>query len=235
LRRTARTLGDVRDADVALLKLRKYARTRPDVEQQGLGEIRAVWRVERRQAYRSLLEWLDSPEYRDFVVRFAEFCRTPGLGVRVVEPGSQGAPAPRDVRHVIPSAIWKRFEQVRAYEPQFESAQGPSVSTLHALRIDCKALRYTLEPVEHVLGAEAGEIIEQLKRLQDVLGDLNDAAVVDARLAALGDAVEPTALAAYRARQASILADVVAAAPEAWRTFVAPSNRQLLAVAIARL
>ena len=235
LRATARALGAVRDADVALLKLHKYARMRPDVEQQGLGEIRAVWRVERRQAYRSLLEWLDSRDYRDFVVRFAEFCRTPGLGVRIVDSGSQGAPAPCDVRHVMPSAILKRFEQVRAYEPFFEAAQPPPVDALHALRIDCKALRYTLEPVAHLLGEEAGEIIQQLRRLQDVLGDLNDAAVVEARLAVLDGAVEPTALAAYRARQQSILADVVATAPEAWRAFVAPGNRRLLAVAIAKL
>lgn len=235
LRRTARALGAVRDADVALLKLRKYSRTRPDADQQGLGEIRAVWRVERRQACCSLLEWLDSRDYHDFVVRFADFCRTPGLGACTVNSGSHEAPAPGQVRHVIPSAILKRFEQVRAYEPLFESAQPPSLDALHALRVDCKALRYTLEPVEHLLGEEAGEIVEQLKRVQDVLGDLNDAAVVEGRLAALDNAVEPTALATYRARQQSILADVVTAAPEVWRAFVAPANRRLLAVAIARL
>ena len=78
-------------------------------------------------------------------------------------------------------------------------------------------------------------IIQQLKRLQDLLGDLHDAVVADGRLAELDDAVEPTALASYRAQQQSILADLVAAAPEAWRAFVAPDNRRLLAVAIARL
>jgi CHAD domain-containing protein len=209
LRRTARVLGAVRDADVALLEL--------------------------RQAHRLLSEWLDSAEYRNFVVRFAAFCQTPGLGVFMVDSGSQDTPARGQVRHVIPSAILKRFEQVRAYEPLLESAQPPSVAALHALRIDCKALRYSLEPVEHLLGEEAGDIIRQLKRLQDVLGDLNDAVVVVDRLAALDDVVEPTALASHRARQQSILADLVAAAPEEWRAFVAPDNRRLLAVAIARL
>ena len=222
LRRTARALGAVRDADVALLKLRKYAQARPAVEQQGLAEIRAVWRVERRQACRSLLEWLDSPDYRSFVANFAEFCRTPGLGARTEDSGSEEAPAPSHVGHVIPSAILNRFEQVRAFEPLFESAQPPSVSALHALRIDCKALRYSLEPVEHMLGEEASELIQHLKRLQDLLGDLHDA-------------VEPAALASYRAHQQSILVDLVAAAPEAWRAFVAPDNRRRLAIAIARL
>jgi CHAD domain-containing protein len=235
LRRTARALGAVRDADVALLKLRKYAKSRPDSEQQGLAEIRAVWRVERRQAYRSLLEWLDSPDYRSFVASFAEFCRTAGLGARTEESGSETPPAPCHVGDVMPSAILNRFEQLRAYERLFESAQPLSVSALHALRIDCKALRYSLETVEHLLGEEGGEIVQQMKRLQDLLGDLHDAVVADGRLAELADAVEPTALASYRVEQQSILAELVSAAPEAWRTFVAPDNRRRLAVAIARL
>ena len=135
----------------------------------------------------------------------------------------------------MPSAILNRFEQIRAYERLFESPQPPSVSALHALRLDCKALRYSLEPVEHLLGEEGSEIVQQMKRLQKLLGDLNDAVVADVRLAELADAVEPTALAAYRAQQRSILADLVSSAPEAWRTFVASENRRRLAVAIAKL
>jgi CHAD domain-containing protein len=235
LRRTARALGAVRDADVALLKLRKYARSRPDGDQAGLAEIRAVWRVERRQAYRRLLEWLDSPDYRSFVARFATFCQTAGLGAKSVDSGSEAAPTPCDVGHVMPSAILNRFEQVRAYERLFDSSESIPVTALHALRIDCKALRYSLEPVEHLLGEEGSEIVQQLKRLQDLLGDLNDAVVADDRLAELADAVEPTALASYRAEQQAIVAELASTVPQAWRIFVAPDNRRLLALAIARL
>ena len=99
----------------------------------------------------------------------------------------------------------------------------------------CKALRYSLEPVEHLLGEEGSELIRQLKRLQDLLGDLHDAVVADGRLAELDDVVEPAAQAAFRAQQQSVVAELVAAAPEAWRCFVAPENRRLLAVAIAKL
>ena len=235
LRGTSRALGAVRDADVALLTLRKYARARPESEQQGLAEIRAVWRVERRQAHRSLLEWLDSPGYRSFVADFAEFCRIPGLGSRTENSGSEDAPAPCQVGHVMPSAILNRFEQVRAYERLFESSQSPSVSALHALRLDCKALRYSIEPVEHLLGEEGSEIVRQMKRLQNLLGDLHDAVVADGRMAELADAVEPTALASYRAEQQSTSAALVAAVPETWRNFVAADNRRRLAIAIAKL
>ena len=85
------------------------------------------------------------------------------------------------------------------------------------------------------MGAVGGELIRQLKRLQDLLGDLHDAAVADERLAEIGDAVAADALASYRAQQNIVLAELVAAAPAAWHAFVAPENRQRLALAIARL
>lgn len=47
---------------------------------------------------------------------------------------------------------------------------------MHQLRIACKYLRYNLEFVRDLLGARAGALISDLRRLQDDLGDLNDAA-----------------------------------------------------------
>jgi triphosphatase len=236
LRRTARTLGAVRDLDVALQKLQKYARTRPEGEQQGLLEMAAEWRIARREAYRELLAWLDSPPYRRFVSAFAAFSAKSGQGARDVGVALGEPPMPFEVRHVMPSAILNRFEQVRAYEPQFDGAEAIPVETLHALRIDCKALRYSLEPVQPLLGAEGTALVDQLKRLQDHLGDLNDAVVTAARLAEMrAYAPEQPALDTYHAVQEAIIADLSASAPDAWRAFVAPENRRLLALAIARL
>ncbi|MCL4244402.1 MAG: CHAD domain-containing protein, partial [Candidatus Dadabacteria bacterium] len=48
-------------------------------------------------------------------------------------------------------------------------------SDLHALRIECKKLRYYLEFFESLFpGEEAKRAIKQLKSLQDNLGDFND-------------------------------------------------------------
>jgi CHAD domain-containing protein len=48
---------------------------------------------------------------------------------------------------------------------------------LHRLRIAFKGLRYTLEFFREVLGRDAGKLIEEIKTLQDHLGDLQDAVV----------------------------------------------------------
>jgi CHAD domain-containing protein len=184
LRRTARALGAVRDLDVALNDLRKHAQNRPVAEQPGLGEIRAVWRMERREAATRLRSWLDSPDYRRFIAGFARLCRSAGPDVSPSQRGRRRAHADRGrSRHA------KRHSQSLRAGPRLRAASGfpepIAIATLHALRIDCKALRYSLEPVEPLLCEEGRIIIGKLKHLQDLLGELNDAAVSDRRLAEL--------------------------------------------------
>ena len=45
------------------------------------------------------------------------------------------------------------------------------------LRIEFKKFRYTVEYFREVLGKRAFEVIEEVKPLQDHLGDMNDAQV----------------------------------------------------------
>jgi CHAD domain-containing protein len=52
-----------------------------------------------------------------------------------------------------------------------------SIERLHQLRIEVKRLRYTIESLREVLGSEKKAVIRELIRLQDHLGDLNDADV----------------------------------------------------------
>jgi CHAD domain-containing protein len=151
-----------------------------------------------------------------------------------VAPGQ--APVPTRVRVVMPSAILNRFEQVRAYEPLFAGPAAVPEATLHALRIDCKALRYSLEPVEHLLGPDGAKLVAQLKVLQDLLGDLNDAAVMRARLLEMQlGGLPPEGAAAYKVYQTAQAAELAARVPDAWRAFTDLENRRRLALAIAEL
>ena len=61
----------------------------------------------------------------------------------------------------------------------------------HEARIAAKRLRYLLEPIGRLVPG-ADELVTRLKSLQDVLGDLHDAQVFDAEVAALAaEAVRP--------------------------------------------
>lgn len=63
---------------------------------------------------------------------------------------------------------------------------GQSAKRLHALRVAGKRLRYALELLEPVFSKRLrASLLVQLKRLQDVLGDINDAATAEVLLAEL--------------------------------------------------
>jgi CHAD domain-containing protein len=70
--------------------------------------------------------------------------------------------------------IYSRIAAARAYASLLTDAP---VERLHMLRIEFKKLRYTVEYFSEVLGKRSVEVINDLKQIQDHLGDLNDAQV----------------------------------------------------------
>jgi CHAD domain-containing protein len=171
LRRVARALGPVRDLDVFEEKAGHYLKSLPEEARGSLSPLLDSWRAERGAAREEMLAFLDSNRYKKFKRELADFAQTAGAGAREI---SRDHPVPYLVRHVAPRLIYERYEQVRAYETVLDEAQ---ITTLHALRIDCKYLRYTLEFLREVLGSEVEELIKEVKAMQDHLGDLNDAQV----------------------------------------------------------
>ena len=65
---------------------------------------------------------------------------------------------------------------VLAYDEWVTKPNTP-LKQLHQLRIEGKQLRYALEFFEEVLSPQAGDMIQQMKKLQDHLGDMQDAVV----------------------------------------------------------
>jgi len=173
LRRTARTLGAVRDLDVLTDKAHKYQETLPPDRRDGLEPLLASWRTQRETARQQMITYLDGGDYRCFVAASTEFITTEGAGARPVDPNH---PHPYLVCHVVPRLIYTHFEAVRAYEYWLDD---PPLERLHALRIDCKRLRYALEFFREVLWTEAKMVIKEVTALQDHLGDLHDADVSD--------------------------------------------------------
>jgi len=252
LRRTGRTLGAVRDLDVFWEKTQRYLDGLPPSQQGGLDPLRAVWEAERERARGRMLVHLDSDRYVRFRERFGEFLQTPSAGALPVL-SENGEPVPHRLRHVVPVTIHQRLAAVRAYD---EWVTGPDVplERLHRLRIAAKGLRYAVEYFEEVLGPEAKDLIQEMKALQDHLGDLQDGVVASNLLrdfltwgtwghaqAEGRDLSLPTetivapGVAAYLTARQTELQHLLNTFPQAWAQIRSPEFNQLVTGALATL
>jgi len=242
IRRVTRALGPVRDLDVFEEKAGHYLKTLPAEARDSLDPLLESWQTQRQAARENMLALLNSGKYHRLVRELADFLQTEGAGAPFI-PLAQ--PAPHRVRHVAPRLIYTHYETVRAYEPIL---QGASIETLHALRIDCKYLRYTLEFLSEVLGPESGWVVKEIKRLQDHLGDLVDAHVAIGLLNDFlqhWDAVEASVplsqrrsvegVATYLAARHAEKHRLLTSFPAAWESFNRDEVRRWLALAVAAL
>ncbi len=233
LRTTGRLLGPVRDLDVALARMGDFQGKATHDENDELACVGEEWRRQRKQAHAALLNWLDNRKYRRFIAEFSVFCQTPGAGVKFFAPKPGEPPEPYQVRHVVPSMLMSRYEAVRAFEMIFERNEPVPIETLHALRIECKYLRYHLEFASDLLGREGGELIEALRQLQEHLGQLNDAAVSNTMLADWKN--HSTVVERYSALQTDVINGLSAALPMDLAAFLSAATRRKFALALARI
>lgn len=242
LQKTARILGRVRDLDVLMEKLQEYQQLLPQTEQAGLHPLLESWAAKRKQARQEMMGYLDSKKYRRFKQDFLKFVTTAGLGAKAV---AENTPTPYQLRHVAPSLTYQRYEAVHAYENVLQNA---SFDTLHQLRITFKSLRYTLEFMEEILGDESQMVIDEVKTLQDHLGEMNDAEVASQLLQdiltkwdqnqahlPLAERQNPTALTAYLESRQAERQHLLETFPQAWARFNQPDFRRNLALAVSVL
>jgi CHAD domain-containing protein len=238
LRQTARVLGAVRDLDVLMAKARVYLVELPAENAHDLDPLLDVWEGQREKARGKMIAHLDSAKYHDFVQAFKLFLETPGAGARTDD---SIPPRPMRVNTVVPGLIYARWAGVQAFEPILK---GAPIAVLHALRIECKRLRYTLEFFDQVLGPTAEEVITEVVRLQDHLGNLNDANVANALLsdflfsssrAGSSERMIAPGVVTYLAARQRELQTLIDTFPSAWERFNRPEVRQALAQAIAVL
>ena len=175
LRRTGRVLGAVRDLDVFYEKTMRYLDSLPEEHRDDLDPLLRVWHERREHARREMLEYLDSGRYARFVETFTALLDDPG---RASLPyiSDEGEARPHRVSHVLPAVLYDRVAGVWAYDDVITGHDTPLVR-FHRLRIAGKAMRYTFEFFEEVLGPDAKPLIATTKDMQDHLGDLQDAVV----------------------------------------------------------
>jgi len=166
LRDLAHTTGAGRDAEVQIEWLSAQRASLRRSERTGLNWLLTRLRRARRAGY---VEARVAAERRfeHVAVMLRDRLRAPD------------APLPAFAQ-AVGTAVATEADEVKARLRAIASADD--VDAVHEARIHGKRLRYLLEPLAEEL-PEAAAMVPDLKRLQDLLGELHDAHVLDATLA----------------------------------------------------
>lgn len=227
LRRVAQSLGGVRDADVFLIALKDYRATLPAHSSAEIDPLIDAATKERIQARAAMLADLGAARYTRFKHALAIFLTSHDTELAPLP--ITGIP-PR-IRDLAGSVLWRRYEDLRAFEPTLSEA---SDATLHQARIAGKRLRYTLEFFADVLGPRVTDLLDQLATLQEHLGAIQDAATAHAHIARLAMGDDPGAR-AYIAHLAAHRGDLIAELPQVWGKVAGKTYQRKLFEAILKV
>ena len=165
----ADALGTVRDLDVFVQFLRRYAGRAPREHRSWLRKLIRAEQRKRARHYRALLG-----------LHSSECCRTLKRRLRRLLGAAGAAETARvPVSSMAPRALRQRLKRVLAYGRGLDRL---SLEDQHALRIACKRLRYAAEFFFDIYPGELRPLIEAMVRMQDSLGDAHDADVYAERV-----------------------------------------------------
>jgi len=174
----AGTLGPVRDLDVLVAHIREEVAAL-DVDGPAGSELVRGLESERDLRRAELLEAMSSPRYEALLADF-------DAAIALIHPlDVEGGARP------IAAKAMRKLRRAAAALPA-----EPSDAELHGIRIEAKRARYAAELAALAGDAAARRTVEEFKRLQDVIGEHQDAVVAEERLRALARA--KTAVAAGR-------------------------------------
>lgn len=232
-------LGAVRDFDVFFEKFTAYQQELLPSEQSEITFLLEYCRLQRGLAKVKLLDYFNSKKYKKFKNKATLFLKK---GKFKTDNTLIDKPTPYQIRHVAPVLIYSNYEAIRAYEPFFNDVSDVSMKLLHRLRIDFKYFRYTLENFQEILGDESVRVIDEVKEMQDYLGDLNDAGVASQFL----DNYIKKGLATHKGKKSHTVKNylkfkneerelLLETFPITWHCFNSVETRRDLALAIAVL
>jgi len=228
LREAGTILGDVRDMDVALERAHAYLAELPAEAQHDLDPLLETWRARRRERRQHMNDYLQSIAYVGLVQALRSLVTTLGA------TGEQSGDAPV-VKRIAPQHIYLGWEFVRAYDRVVDQAP---LEIWHALRIDCKRLRYTLEAFQEILPARVSAAIPRVTAVQDYLGNLRDAQLavgrVDEFLLGKPDQAEWRGIVVYREKERATMIKLQQGFPAVWRRFSRRKMRRRMSGVLAK-
>ena len=179
-RQILRTLGTARDYDVQLAELERYCATLSAPECAAAAPLRRRLEAERDNARARMAYALDSESVRRWLETLG---RESAALAAAAPPGAALAVT------VMPERVHRRFRKLRKAVRSL--GRESAMEEYHEVRRRTKQLRYAIESGAQIYGKPAEEMLKVLRRLQDGLGEHQDAHLAKDRLACI--AAEPRA------------------------------------------
>jgi triphosphatase len=175
-------------------------------EHDGLREILGVSERARKKQHAGMENNLASPDFQRMLLRFGAW----------MQDGQWGE-GEATLEQFATQALEKRRKQVFKHGTELV---GENAAQLHALRIACKKLRYSIEMFGSLFNeSKTRTYVTVLAELQDILGALNDIAVAHRLLNELDNAARHDTLALIRGWMEHDYAERVAEFGKAWKRF----------------
>lgn len=181
IKRLLRILGATRDLDVQLAELDSIRADLPEAESAKLEPVRARVVAQRERARVRMLAALDAPDTQARLhVLWTAAHEAPGNEEHGTRPAATV---------VAPQLIRRRFKKLRRIADRL--TRESSMDDYHRARRQTKKLRYAIECVAGLYGKRADDFLSVVRRLQNRLGEQQDAHVSNARLGDLVKARTP--------------------------------------------
>ena len=177
--------NQLRDLDVYLLKKDAYKAMLPSLLRDDIEPLFVHLHNKRSKALKQLVSSFVSDKYRQILLDWEAFLNEP----------PRDAPTASNADQCILTLAQKRINKL--YGSIVETINrilgNIDEKKFHALRIECKKLRYLMEFFSSLFSQKKmNSLIEQLKKLQNKLGDLNDLCIQQEYLLAIADELPTT-------------------------------------------
>lgn len=162
--------NQLRDLDVYLLKEDSYKTMLPGVLRTDIDPLFEYLRKKRSQAIKNVVNGLKTKKLAKILNDWETFLTEPQ------KKSTTTVNTELPIMDLARTRIYKKYQNV--VKTGNKIIENTEDEMLHVLRIECKKLRYLMEFFASLfLGKKINVLIDQLKKLQDNLGDFNDLCV----------------------------------------------------------
>jgi CHAD domain-containing protein len=162
--------NQLRDLDVYLLKKDAYKAMLPSILRDDIDPLFDYLSNKRKKALKQVVRIFETDKYRQILQDWEKFLNEP------LEDEPTANNADLCILTLAQKRIYKQYESI--VEASNRILESIDDEKLHALRIECKKLRYLMEFFSSLFSnKKLNVLIAQLKKLQNKLGDFNDLCV----------------------------------------------------------